>query len=178
MNKHGASERIKGCTVKNFIALTPDERELVRKWRNHRSIRRWMYNDRLISTVEHAAFIRRLKDSSADFYWLVKRDERGYAGVIALKRIDRRNRNAYLGIYADPDSSGNGRLLMDCLQRLAFKNFRLHTLRLEVLSSNRHALDFYRRQGFKREGTLGEFVFKSGRWHDVIVMGKREYERV
>ncbi|MDW8097566.1 MAG: GNAT family N-acetyltransferase, partial [Aquificaceae bacterium] len=54
---------------------------------------------------------------------------------------------------------------------LAFEVAKLHTLKLEVIEDNERAISFYKRMGFVEEGRLREFVFKEGRWKDVIVMG-------
>jgi UDP-4-amino-4,6-dideoxy-N-acetyl-beta-L-altrosamine N-acetyltransferase len=158
------------CT---FLNLAPEEIEMVRKWRNHEAIREWMYGNDIISREEHRAFIEGLKSDYRNFYWLVKNQAGYYLGVIDLKRVDLANRNAYLGIYANPESDdrGRGHILMDCLKRLAFDVINLHVLKLEVIAENSRAIDFYRREGFQEEGRLKEFVFKGDRWLDVMVMG-------
>jgi len=157
----------------NFLTLRPEEIELVRTWRNHEAIREWMYGNDIISPEKHQAFIEGLNSDYRNFYWLVKNKAGYYLGVIDLKRVDFGNRNAYLGIYADPESAdrGRGHILMDCLKRLAFDVINLHVLKLEVVAGNSRAIDFYRREGFQEEGRLKEFVFKGGRWLDVIIMG-------
>ncbi|MGB9874387.1 MAG: GNAT family N-acetyltransferase [Hydrogenobacter sp.] len=40
-----------------------------------------------------------------------------------------------------------------------------------MIETNERAINFYKRMGFREEGRLREFVFKEGRWLDVIVMG-------
>ncbi len=44
--------RVGNITLRNFINLNPDELELVRTWRNHPEVRKWMYNDQEISKEE------------------------------------------------------------------------------------------------------------------------------
>jgi UDP-4-amino-4,6-dideoxy-N-acetyl-beta-L-altrosamine N-acetyltransferase len=39
------------------------------------------------------------------------------------------------------------------------------------METNERAINFYRKTGFSEEGRLKEFVFKDGKWLDVIVMG-------
>lgn len=157
----------------NFINLNCEERELVRRWRNHDAVKKQMFSEHEISPEEHSQFIAGLSTDNKNFYWLVKGGEGEYPGVIYLNRIDLTNRNAFLGIYANQDRkpSGAGSLLMDCLKSIAFGRWKLHTLKLEVLETNVRALDFYAKSGFAEEGRLREFVFREGRWHDVIIMG-------
>jgi len=122
---------------------------------------------------EHAMFIEGLKIDNKNSYWLARDENEGYLGVISLNRIDSANKNAYLGIYTNPYSgkTGTGYVLIECLKRLAFNIAYLHTLKLEVIENNEKAIRFYEKSGFSEEGRLREFVFKDGKWCDVIVMG-------
>ncbi|MFN3711888.1 MAG: UDP-4-amino-4,6-dideoxy-N-acetyl-beta-L-altrosamine N-acetyltransferase [Alishewanella aestuarii] len=161
--------------LKNFINLDQEEREMVRRWRNHPEVRRWMYSDHEISQEEHARFIENLKRDEKNFYYLVYKGDIPI-GVISLTRIDFKNRNAYWGVYSNPEEKifGAGVVLEKAVLKLAFEMLKLHTLKLEVIEDNERAKSFYKNMGFLEEGRLKEFVFKDGRWKDVIVMGMTE----
>jgi UDP-4-amino-4,6-dideoxy-N-acetyl-beta-L-altrosamine N-acetyltransferase len=158
--------------VKNFVTLSSDDIEYVRSFRNHDEIRKWMYSDDIISLQDHINFINSLKENNRNYYWLVKMEEK-YIGVVSLNRIDFKHRNAYLGIYANPflASGGKGELLIKCIKKLAFDFANLHTLKIEVMDTNEKAMNFYKKVGFSEEGRLKEFVYKDGKWHDMIIMG-------
>lgn len=160
--------------LKNFIHLNLQEREMVRSWRNHPTVRQWMYSDHEIGQLEHYQFIRRLTNSQKDFYYLLYNQE-APVGVLCLNRVDFQHQNAYFGIYANPEKRihGAGILLEKTALRLAFDVARLHTLKLEVIVDNERALSFYRRMGFQEEGRLREFVFRDNQWKDVVIMGIR-----
>jgi UDP-4-amino-4,6-dideoxy-N-acetyl-beta-L-altrosamine N-acetyltransferase len=155
----------------NFVSLSEDEREMVRRWRNHDSIRPLMYQDHIISREEHAAFLSALESDRRNLYWLVS--DTGPLGVVSLNRIDWRNRHAWLGIYADPARAGrgSGKRLMEALSHVAFDLLGMHTLKLEVLEGNDRALRFYEFAGFREEGRLKEYVLRDGTWHNMIIMG-------
>ncbi|MBF0558394.1 MAG: UDP-4-amino-4,6-dideoxy-N-acetyl-beta-L-altrosamine N-acetyltransferase [Nitrospirae bacterium] len=157
----------------DFTSLGPEEVEMVRNWRNHETVRKWMYDSDIISRERHHVFIEGLRSDHRNAYWIVRNKAEDYLGVVYLNRVDFNNKNAFLGIYVNPDNHmrGSGHILMDCLKRLAFGEMRLHTLKLEVVGGNSQAVDFYRREGFRDEGRLKEFVFKDGNWYDVIIMG-------
>ncbi len=160
-------------TLINFIFLTDKEKNLVREWRNHENIRKWMYNDHLISSVEHQEFIENLKNENKNVYWIVKNKGNEYLGTISLQRIDFKNKNAYLGIYANPllNKRGKGKILITSLKQMVFRVVNLHTLKPEVLEDNDKGIYFYKSSGFNEEGRLKEFVFKDNQWKDVIIMG-------
>jgi len=155
----------------NFINLSSTEKDLVITWRNHRNVRKWMYQDHIISFKKHSKFIEKLKEENKNFYWLIKNKNAKYLGVIYLNKVDFIHRHAYLGIYSNPALKGVGKLLIQTLKELAFKFAKLHTLKLEVIETNEQAIKFYREHGFRKEGNLKEFVYKEGRWLDVLVMG-------
>lgn len=164
---------LNSMTAVNFVNLNSEQRNLVLKWRNDQSIRQWMYNTHIIQPDEHNQFIESLKADSKNYYWLVIAYNTEYLGVINLNVINIENKNAYLGIYANPESQvkGKGTLLMQMLIHIAFTVFVLHTLKLEVLATNEKAFAFYEKFGFTQEGILREFVFRDNKWIDVIIMG-------
>lgn len=161
-------------TLVNFINISEKENEMIRNWRNSEGVRKWMYSDHVISKEEHLKFIEKLKQDKKNFYWLMKfKGKEDYYGVIYLNKVDLENRNAYLGIYSNQDGKTKraGGLLLGALKKFAFNIINLHTLKLEVIEDNERAIKFYKKSGFNEEGRLKEFIFRNGKWHDVIVMG-------
>jgi len=161
---------LNGAELINFVNLTDDEKEMIRNWRNHENVRNMMYSDHVITIEEHTKFIDGLSNEMKNFYWMVRKN-RENIGIISLNKVDFKNSNAYIGIYINPYLSGIGRLLIEYLKKLAFYETKLHTLKLEVIEDNERAISFYKKAGFKEEGRLKEFVFKTNKWLDVIVMG-------
>lgn len=159
-----------GFKLINFIDLGAESKR-VRRWRNDEGIRKWMYSDHVISKKEHLQFIEGLAKDRKNYFWMVT-DQAGEIGVISLNKVDFKNKNAYLGIYTNPDGRRGdaGKILIHLLKQLCFEIAHLHSLRLEVIDGNERAVRFYRKVGFRKEGRLKEFVLKEGRWRDVIVM--------
>jgi len=165
--------RLKDLLILNFINLTIRDKEMVRSWRNCNAIRKYMCQNRLISRNEHLAFIRGLKKDKHNFYWAVKNACGDYIGIISLNKVDTANKNAFFGIYVNPHSPllNKGAALMRCLRYLSFTKAELHTLNLEVLEDNERAIRFYKKCGFRVQGRLREFIFRKGRWKDILIMG-------
>lgn len=159
--------------IKNFLNLSIEEKKMVLGWRNHESIRKWMYSDTIISIKEHADFLSNLIRDENNFYWVAENKDGLFLGTISINRVDFKQKHAYMGIYSNPfnEIKNKGHLLIQCIKKLAFEIAGLHTLKLEVIANNQKAINFYKKSGFNEEGRLKEFVFKDGQWHDVIVMG-------
>lgn len=161
----------------NFVNMNQEEARMVLRWRNNDEVRKWMYRETPITAEEHKDFLASLKTDPRNFYYLVKEGER-YLGVINLTRLDYANRHAYLGIYRNPEEEiiHTGTKLGRILLTLAFDIAGLHTLKLEVIEDNERAIHLYKKMGFVEEGRLREFVFRDGKWKDVIIMGMTEEE--
>lgn len=151
--------------------MSNEESKAVIRMRNDDSIRKWMNSDLVISEIEHATFISKLKNTNCK-YFLVKRSE-NILGVISLTRIDQNNKNAYIGIYKNPFISERnlGTVLMEALHYLAFSVIGLHTLKLEVIEINDRAISLYKKCGYTEEGRLHQFIYRDNNYYDMIIMG-------
>lgn len=166
----------KGYALVNFTDLNSREAELVRKWRNSASVRNNSYQNHLIGSKEHRSFINLLRKDKRNFYWLVKNESGKEMGVISLNKIEQIHKRAHLGIYVNPglNNKGIGRKLIRVLKSLAFEQLKLRTLKLEVISANKRAINFYLKSGFKVEGRLKDYIFRDNKWLDVVLMGINE----
>ncbi|MFC2081222.1 GNAT family N-acetyltransferase [Bacteroidota bacterium] len=57
----------------DFKKISKEEQEMIWNWRNHDSIRKWMFNKKYIELKEHLNFLSGLKHRNDKKYWLVKR---------------------------------------------------------------------------------------------------------
>jgi UDP-4-amino-4,6-dideoxy-N-acetyl-beta-L-altrosamine N-acetyltransferase len=80
----------------NFTSLNSDEVRMVWKWRNHDSIRKWMYNTSVIPFENHLSFLENLKTGTTKVYYLVKRYNVPL-GVISTSAVE--NNGVDLGFY-------------------------------------------------------------------------------
>lgn len=164
--------KIENYELINFTNLEDNDLEMVRRWRNSENVRKWMYNDHIISEEEHLRFINSLKESKDKIYWLVKKEDLPI-GVLNFININWKHKRAYFGMYANPENKipGVGRILDRIAIKVAFDLLNLHTLKLEVIETNKAVINLHKKMGFKEEGRLKDFVCKDGKWLDVIVMG-------
>lgn len=162
-----------GCTLIPFPVLAPHQVEMVLRWRNADAVRMWMFHRECIELKDHLAYLEQLRGTPHAAYWMVALPDGNPLGVVSLTRIDSENRNAYVGIYANPEQrvAGAGTSLMRCLHEVAFGTMGLHTLKLEVLASNLRAIGLYTKLGYCREGVLRQFLSREGKREDVLVMG-------
>jgi diamine N-acetyltransferase len=104
-----------------------------------------------------------------------------HIGNVGLHAIDWKNRNAELGIAIGEKAywgQGYGADAIRTLLGLAFREMNLHRIFLRVDADNVRGIHCYEKDGFRREGTLREVVFREGTYHDQYIMGilKQEFE--
>jgi UDP-4-amino-4,6-dideoxy-N-acetyl-beta-L-altrosamine N-acetyltransferase len=141
-------------TAKNFISLSVEEKEEVLKMRNEAGIRQWMKNSGIISLQDHLNFIKKLEDTSRDFYWLVFEKLSGAKyGVIYVNNLNTVDQSCEFGIYGNPFLSkikGKGSLMANMELYIIFEVLGLRSVYLEVHTANSAALTLYERLGFKK----------------------------
>jgi UDP-4-amino-4,6-dideoxy-N-acetyl-beta-L-altrosamine N-acetyltransferase len=152
---------LKNFQLINFTELSLKDKELILNWRNNDSIRKWMYNNNLISKEEHFDFLKQLSNCDDKLYFLVKEDDKNI-GVIDFVNI--KNQTAEMGIYSSPFLKGYGEILLDLIIDYATKKLKLKKIKAEVFAINKRAVNLYERKGFIK---IGSKVFRD---NEMIIM--------
>ncbi|STQ86717.1 UDP-4-amino-4,6-dideoxy-N-acetyl-beta-L-altrosamine N-acetyltransferase [Helicobacter muridarum] len=175
---------LNGYIAINFCNISQDEALRVLRYRNNPIISENMYGSDHISEKTHFNFIASLMKDEQSKYFLVQ-DSKNMQdiGVISLNRINIKHKNAYLGIYKNPEARTKnktnkisyGTMLMDLLKHIAFCEYKLHMLYLEVIASNIQAIRFYEKEGFAFMGELidgfSQHKNKAQKFCNVLVYG-------
>ncbi|RDU73469.1 UDP-4-amino-4,6-dideoxy-N-acetyl-beta-L-altrosamine N-acetyltransferase [Helicobacter aurati] len=149
----------------NFCNINRDEALRVLRYRNNPIVNQNMYGNENISEKTHFHFLHSLKTEEQSKYFLVQHHNTHTTqdiGVISLTRINLKHKNAYLGIYKNPEAHTNhkthklsyGSILMEIIKHIAFFEYGLHMLYLEVTARNVQAIRFYEKEGFTFMGEL------------------------
>jgi UDP-4-amino-4,6-dideoxy-N-acetyl-beta-L-altrosamine N-acetyltransferase len=130
-------------------AALPQERELVRAWRNAPGVRAMMYSTHEISAEEHALWWAGLEGDPTR--QLLMFEEGGEVrGVVIFSRIDRAARSADWAFYAAPDApKGLGSRMEAAALDHAFGAIGLESLACEVLTINSRVIALHERFGFE-----------------------------
>lgn len=112
---------------------------------------------------------------TAQNFWLW--DEGGVQGFVRFFPFRAGNGYAHTvehTIMLAPESQGRGigrRLLAHAAEQAKAQS--KHTLWAAVTGENAAGIAFHRACGFAEHGRLPEVGYKFGRWHDVVLMGRR-----
>jgi len=132
----------------NFTDVSLEDKKMVLAWRNHPSVRKWMFSKDKIALNEHLAYIELLKTKKDRAYFLLKA-QGNPIGVIDFTEIDLDRSQASIGLFAKPNLRGVGKILMQEILDYGFNQLKVKTLRSEVFEGNDTAIKLYKRHGFK-----------------------------
>lgn len=151
-------------------AMTETDLELVLQWRNHSSVRRYMYTTHEISMDEHRNwFAGACVDPNIDLF--IYEDDAQALGFVNITRT-RCREVADWGFYLAPSApKGSGRALGNQALTYAFANLNLHKVCGQALGFNERSIAFHKALGFTEEGRLREQHCDDREFHDVVCFG-------
>lgn len=144
--------------------------ERVLAWRNHPSVRRYMYTQHEITLEEHSRWFERATQDRSRHLLIFEKDTvpLGFINIhqIATGRI------ADWGFYAAPDApKGTGLQLGQAALRYSFRDVGFHKLCGQALGYNEKSIRFHLRLGFTQEGILRQQHFDGQHYQDVVCFG-------
>ena len=158
-----------------FSKISSDDLEFLNNVRNSFT-EEFLHDSRQFTLTET---INWFQQTSPDFWMIREEEER--IGYFRLSNYSKINKNIYIGADIHPDFHGKGyaktayRMFIPFL----FKEYNLHKISLEVLSTNHRAINLYEKLGFVKEGTKRQEILKGSEFVDSIIMSilKDEYRK-
>ncbi len=163
-------------------AIEYEDLPLMMRWRNDPKVYRFFYEHEPLSLAMQKVWFERLLQKPDQRLWIVETLETHEAiGTVGLVHIDWRSRKAEIGqvlIYPEKyRHSGYGSEVESLILRYFFDHMNMNRLQAEVLADNENGITLHKKFGFKQEGVFRQYVFKEGRYRDVvyIAMLREEY---
>ena len=150
--------------------LLPEDLETVLAWRNHPSVRRFMFDAAMITPEQHRAWFNRVS-ADADRELLLYSEHGVSMGFMQFAR-EMGHQRVEWGFYTAPESlRGTGsRMCRHALARL-FAVPDVHKLTGRVLDFNQASRHLHQRLGFTEEACLREHHFDGSQWRSVYAYG-------
>ena len=138
-------------------ALAERHLPLVVAWRNDPAIRRRFFNRRIFTSASQFEWFARYAADPTVFCFAIAVKSRRTIGMVAISKIDWRERSGEFGrfVIGDPLSLGRGygREAAELVLAFARSELRLRTVSLVVLPDNAPAVQLYRKLGFVEAST-------------------------
>ncbi|MAU40386.1 MAG: UDP-4-amino-4,6-dideoxy-N-acetyl-beta-L-altrosamine N-acetyltransferase [Kordiimonas sp.] len=149
--------------------LTGDDQQMVLDWRNQENVRKYMYNDRVITPGEHARWIEATLQADNRAYFIFQHQGRPI-GLVGFYDIDPVHRRADWAFYLGEGDvrKGSGAVMEYLALNYAFDELSLHKLCCEVFTFNAGVIKMHKRFGFVEEGHRVGHFFKDGEFQDIV----------
>lgn len=133
-----------------------------------------------VSQHQQKQWIENYRNSDSIIRFIVELEGGDAIGMVMLTKIDWKNRSAHIAYKCDLESparrKGDMRLAVSALLDYAFYELNLHRIEAEILEYNFASQKLMLAMGMTQEGRRRKCVFRSGMYHDVLVMGLLEEE--
>ncbi|MGX9728043.1 MAG: UDP-2,4-diacetamido-2,4,6-trideoxy-beta-L-altropyranose hydrolase [Candidatus Electronema sp. VV] len=145
--------------------LSINDLTLVRQWRNHPDVRSYMFNQKVISAIEHQRwFIDKSKDSSQ--YLLIFENHGKRQGFLSFSVKE--NIKADWGFYKSPDAErGTGKILGKLGLDYAFKKIGIKQITAQVIDFNLNSLRLHEQLGFLKDRIGQNEYYAENKYHDI-----------
>lgn len=121
------------------------------------------------------------KKENHNFNWAVVNADDEYMGTISLKHVNSQSKTAEYAISMRKTAQGGGyaKRATEQVLKMAFEEWNLNRVYLNVISDNVRAIRFYEKCGFVYEGEFRNHIcirgeLKSLKWYAML---KSEYEK-
>ena len=150
------------------------------------SLYKWFSNTEFLSTYDYVLPIPMSKDKvdkmisdyneeNNSIVFAIRTTEGNIIGLAGYDDIIKDNQVATLFIGIGDENylgKGYGKEAIFELLNYGFNTLNLYRIQLNVISFNTPAITLYEKVGFKKEGTMKEFVLRKGLRHDLYMYAK------
>lgn len=155
--------------------MTPEDTDLIVKWRNTDNVRRYFIYQEEFTEEGHLNWIKTMIDTGkAIQFIIVEKQSDKPIGSVYFRDISKQHQRAEYGIFiGEQDIIGKGYgTEAACLAvKYGFYILHLHKIMLRVFADNERAIRSYEKAGFVREGYLKDEVCIKGQYRDIVLMG-------
>jgi len=154
------------------------------KWHNDPGLRKLARSGAPRMTLKNERKdIRSARRSENEAYLMViRKSDNRLIGFIRLNGITSASIRVWLRIIIGDKSAWGKNYASDAMRTVLkwlFYELDIHRVELETYATNKRALRFFEKMGFKREGILREAHFTNGKYYDIISFGllKKEFKK-
>ena len=154
----------------NLSNFEKSDLELILRWRNSDHIRKFMYQDHIISVEEHQAWYKKVENDDTKIY-LIFQHKNQPAGLVNFTEIDRVNSNCKWGFYLGASNipRGSGTVMGYYAMNYIFGQMGMRKVSGEILDFNEPSRKFFSRLGFVEEGIKRRHILRNDKYIDVYL---------
>lgn len=140
---------------------------LILAWRNHISVRSYMYSQHEISVAEHESWYEKCI-SDLNYHLLIFEYARERIGFVKFAQIEN-TKDADWGFYTAPQAPvGTGRHLGYAALRYGFEKLGLLKINGQALNHNERSIKMHLALGFKQTSSKETTYFDGKEYHQIV----------
>jgi len=178
-------EMIKPFLMGRRVYLRPvkiTDAPIIQNWHNDPELRKVARaGERPTTLKQEKEDIKTAYHNKDEVYLMVlKKSNNKEIGFIRVSWLTSSSRNVWLRmIIGDKNAWGKNYAAdaLGCFLEWLFYELNVHRITCETYATNKRAIRFFEKMGFKREGIIREAHYIEGKYHDIISFGflKREF---
>ncbi len=160
------------------VSLRPiciEDTDNIIRWRNSEQVKKNLFSQADITSEIHKEYYKNCVETGKCKQFIIETLEGNLdIGTVFIKNIDENHRKAEFGIFigeACARGKGYGTAATKQMLNIAFEEYKLNRIYLQVLESNESGIKAYLNAGFIKEGLLVEEFRRGEEFHNVVVMG-------
>ena len=155
---------------KEITSCTSDQIKNIRHLRNLKDIRKFMFNDHIITEQEHLNYVAALKNDKKNLVFVIFDHNNEIIGSVYLHSIDKYHKKADWGLYLNPKIK-LGAVIEYYFIEFFFNQLNFEKLNCEVISNNTSTQILFKTFLFEEEGIKKENIIKDYKRMDVYLYG-------
>ncbi|MEG0395977.1 MAG: GNAT family protein [Oscillospiraceae bacterium] len=165
---------VNGCAT--LRAIEEKDAEILYEMMNSPEIERTTVGaNQVVSLASQQAWAKNQKNDDTQMRFMVELENHETVGMVTLNPIDWKNRCAFVSYKISAQAQGRIKGDMyDAVSGLinyAFEELNLNRIDASILDFNVFSLKLAHKLGFVDEGIQRQRIFKSGSYHDEIILG-------
>ncbi|UCG93059.1 MAG: GNAT family N-acetyltransferase [candidate division WOR-3 bacterium] len=156
----------------------------IQKWHNDPELRKLARYGELPATLEKEEEDIKAASRALDeaYLMVIKKRDNKPIGFIRVNDLTSSTRDVWLRMIIGDKSAWGKSFAEEALRSVLewlFYELNIHRVTLGTYVTNKRALKFFEKMGFKREGILREAHFEDGTYHDIISFGllRKEFHK-
>jgi len=158
----------------NLIALDDKFSDLILKWVNEPELKEMIGTRFPISRYEHEIWFKnRAMDQENKTFLIEEKTTKKIIGLVGNTAYDPINRFTYIHTYLgekEDRSKGFGTETIRLYTKFCFNYLNIHKMSANIFEYNLASQKMFEKCGYHEEGILRKHWYRSGMYHDVVLM--------
>lgn len=159
-----------------LIPLNDECFDLTLNWVNNPSLRLYTGTRFPITKIEHEKwFFNKSQDPYNKTFGIQVKETKKIIGLVGNNHFDALDRTTSIFIYlgeTEDRNCGYGKETLNLFTKFCFNSLNVHKVWAHIFDFNKASITLFAKSGYTQEGILKEHIYRDGKYHDVVFLGR------